>query len=143
MFPVAQQVTVQFVDDLDGSVASGTVDFALDGKDYAIDLSDDNAAKLRDALAPFVGAARRPGGRRKSGQSNHRPSADREYTVAVRRWAQDNGHEIANRGRIPAAVVQAYEQRSTAPAAAAKVAKPKKSKRASKVAIDPFATAVG
>jgi hypothetical protein len=61
----------------------------------------------------------------------------------VRRWAQENGHEIANRGRIPAAVVQAYEQRSTAPAAAAKVAKPKKSKRASKIAIDPFATAVG
>jgi hypothetical protein len=138
---VAQQVTVQLVDDLDGSVASGTVDFALDGKDYAIDLSDDNAAKLRDALAAFVGAARRPGGRRKSGQSNHRPTAAREPQVAVRQWAQDNGHKIANRGRIPAAVLQAYDQRNTAPAAAAKVEKPKKGKRASKVATDPFATA--
>jgi hypothetical protein len=48
---VAQQVIVQFVDDLDGSVASGTVEFALDGKDYAIDLSDENAAKLREVLA--------------------------------------------------------------------------------------------
>jgi len=142
---VAQQVTVQFVDDLDGSVASGTVEFALDGKDYAIDLSDANAAKLRDALATFVSAARRPGGRRKSTQSSQRPNANREHTVAVRKWAQENGHEVAERGRIPAAVVEAYEQRNAAPPPPAPVQapKPKKSRRAPKVATDPFATAAG
>src|ERR687893_236585 len=48
---VAQQTIVMFVDDLDSSEASGTVDFALDGRSYEIDLSDENAAKLRDALA--------------------------------------------------------------------------------------------
>jgi len=48
---MAQQTTVRFVDDLDGSDASGTFDFSLDGRQYQIDLSDENAAKLRDALA--------------------------------------------------------------------------------------------
>ena len=54
---MAQQVNVKFIDDLDGSDAAGTVSFGLDGKAYEIDLSDDNAAKLRDSLAVFVGAA--------------------------------------------------------------------------------------
>src|SRR5689334_12854822 len=57
---MAQQTTVRFVDDLDGSDAAGTFDFAIDGRQYQIDLSDENATKLRDALAPYVGAARRP-----------------------------------------------------------------------------------
>ena len=142
-FPVAQQVSVQFVDDLDGSVASSTVAFALDGKDYVIDLSDENAAKLREALALFVGAARRSGsgGRRRTAQSGQRPTANRERTAAMRAWAQENGHEVAERGRIPAAVFEAYEQRDAAPPAPAEVDKPKRTKRAPKVAIDPFATA--
>ena len=49
---MAQQATVRFIDDLDGSDASGTFDFSLDGLQYQIDLSAENAAKLRDALAP-------------------------------------------------------------------------------------------
>ena len=54
---MAQQMTVRFVDDLDGSEASGTVDFGLDGRRYEIDLSEANAARLREALAPFVGSS--------------------------------------------------------------------------------------
>jgi len=54
---------VRFIDDLDGSEASGTIDFGLDGRTYEIDLSEENAAKLRDALAPFIDAGRKAGGR--------------------------------------------------------------------------------
>ena len=72
---MAQQTTVRFIDDLDGSDASGTFDFAIDGRQYQIDLSDENAAKLRDALAPYVGAARKAGGR-------GRPRAARQTVVA-------------------------------------------------------------
>ena len=53
---MAQQVNVKFVDDLDGSDAAGTVSFAIDGRAYEIDLSEDNAARLRDSLASFVAA---------------------------------------------------------------------------------------
>ena len=59
---MAQQVNVKFVDDLDGSDAAGTVSFAIDGRAYEIDLSEDNAARLRDSLASFVGAGRKSGG---------------------------------------------------------------------------------
>src|SRR3954447_1912759 len=59
---MAQQVNVKFVDDLDGSDAAGTVSFALDGRAYEIDLSEDNAARLRDSLAAFIAAARKNGG---------------------------------------------------------------------------------
>ena len=59
---MAQQVNVKFVDDLDGSDAAGTVSFAIDGRAYDIDLSEDNAARLRDSLASFVAAGRKSGG---------------------------------------------------------------------------------
>ena len=51
---MAQKVHIVLEDDLDGSPATETVSFGLDGKSYEIDLSDDNAAKLRDSLAVFV-----------------------------------------------------------------------------------------
>jgi hypothetical protein len=50
----AKVTQVSLVDDVDGSVASSTVGFSLDGKTYELDLSDKNAKKLRDAVAPFV-----------------------------------------------------------------------------------------
>ena len=61
---MAQRVNVELIDDLDESPAVETVSFALDGVSYEIDLSESNAGKLRDALAPFLGHARRTGGRR-------------------------------------------------------------------------------
>ena len=56
--PVAQQVAVSLVDDIDGSPAKETVQFNLDNRGpYEIDLNGSNASRLRDALAPFVAAA--------------------------------------------------------------------------------------
>jgi Lsr2 len=114
---MAQQVDVRYVDDLDGSTASGTVSFGLDGRSYEIDLSDENAAKLRDSLASFVAAARRSGGRssarrgRRSAEETEAPAptrTNREETAAIRSWARENGHEVSERGRIPKAVLEAY-----------------------------------
>ena len=56
---VAKQTTVILVDDLDGSEATEQVEFAVDGRSYEIDLSAANSAKLREALAPYISAARR------------------------------------------------------------------------------------
>ena len=92
---MAQQVNVQYVDDLDGSAASGPVDFSLDGKGYTIDLSDTNASKLREILTPFVTAARRAGGsaRRPSASPARSggPSRSRDEVQAMRGWLRDNG----------------------------------------------------
>lgn len=63
---MAQQTIVQYVDDLDGSVGEDieTVSFGLDGASYEIDLSQDNAERLREHLAEFIDSASRTGGRR-------------------------------------------------------------------------------
>jgi hypothetical protein len=111
---MAQQRTVRFIDDLDGTDASGTFDFALDGRQYQIDLSDENAAKLRDALAPFIGAARKAGGRgrarapRQTVVAEKPARSNRDETAAIRQWARENGHQVNERGRIPKSVLEAY-----------------------------------
>jgi hypothetical protein len=103
---------VKLVDDIDGSEASQTVAFALEGRSYEIDLSEKNAARLRDALSDYVKAGRRSGGRASNGARSPRTTATkREETTAIRQWARDNGHKISDRGRIPSNVLQAYEDR--------------------------------
>ncbi len=62
---MAQKVMVTLVDDLDGSEAEETVEFGLDGAFYEIDLSEDNAERLRDALSEYVEHARRQAGARR------------------------------------------------------------------------------
>src|ERR1700745_3570576 len=56
---MAQKVQVLLVDDLDGSEATETVAFGLDGASYEIDLSSGNAGKLRKELAHYVEHARK------------------------------------------------------------------------------------
>jgi hypothetical protein len=112
---VAQKVTVSLIDDLNGERADETVEFGLDGKSYEIDLSAANAGRLRDALAGYVAAARRPGGRRRTGAvaavpGQRRASVDREQNQAIRDWARKRGMKVSDRGRIPADVLEAYHQ---------------------------------
>jgi hypothetical protein len=112
---MAQQTTVRFIDDLDGSDASGTFDFSIDGRQYQIDLSDENAAKLRDALAPYIGAARKAGGRgrgrapRQTAVAEKSRRFNRDETAAIREWARANGHKVNDRGRISKSVMEAYQ----------------------------------
>jgi hypothetical protein len=111
---MARQVLVQYVDDLDGTPSDSvsTVSFGLDGATYEIDLSDGNAAKLRDVLAPYVAVAQRVGGRRKRGGIVAGPAGggrSKEQTQAIRDWAKKNGHAISDRGRIPSNVIEAFE----------------------------------
>jgi hypothetical protein len=114
---MAQKTIVQLIDDLDGTTSDDiqTVTFALDGVTYEIDLTEANATKLRDSIAEFVASGRRIGGRVKRGAAvapGAKSSAgthSKEQTKAIREWAKANGHEINERGRIPANIVEAFE----------------------------------
>ena len=102
---MAQKVHIVLVDDLDGSDAEETVTFGLDGATYEIDLNSTNAAKLRDAVTPYVGHARRVGGRRGARKAaSNGPSA-----AEIRAWARSNGYDVPDRGRVSAEVRSAYE----------------------------------
>lgn len=108
---MARKVTVTLTDDTDATLrADETVRFALDGVEYEIDLSNSNASRLRTALAPYAENGRRVGGRVNRG----RPTAGvtpKSDTDAVRAWARENGHTVADRGRIPQTIIEAYEAR--------------------------------
>lgn len=118
---MAKQVTVQLVDDLDGSIidddSSETIKFAINGVEYSIDLKAKNAKEFHKKLDYYIGHATRVGGRRRkpSPAAASMPvipgvaaKRDPEQTRAIRQWAFDLGHEISERGRIPAEIEQAY-----------------------------------
>jgi len=106
---MAKKVTITLVDDIDGtSSADETVSFSLDGVSYEIDLSSDNAGKLRDALAIYVANAERIGGRKSTGRAASGNS--RKQVGDVREWARANGHTVSDRGRIPADIQAAYDK---------------------------------
>lgn len=110
---MAQKVLVQLVDDLDGtsSVDVTTVLFGLDGVTYEIDLTESNAERLRESLSAYVDSARRVGGRvRRGTRPAGSKSANASEAGQIREWAQENGYELAGRGRIPSHVVEAYKQ---------------------------------
>lgn len=109
---MAQKVQVVLVDDVDGGEAHETVSFALDGVSYEIDLNSDNAARLRDAMAPWVGNARRVGGRARTGRrGGGAPRAAGGKNAEIREWARSQGYDVSDRGRIPAEVKAAYDAR--------------------------------
>lgn len=100
---MARKTYVELVDDIDGGKADETVGFSIDGVAYEADLSTKNAQKLRDALAPYVEAGTRIGGRRATRKARSGPD-----NAAVREWAAANGYEVGDRGRIPQKVIDAY-----------------------------------
>ena len=113
---MAQKVLVQLVDDLTGVASDdiSTVLFGLDGANYEIDLTEENAERLRTTLADYVGAARRTGGRIKRGSRPANGGAANGEAGQVREWAQENGFELSARGRIPGHVLEAYKEAQSA-----------------------------
>jgi hypothetical protein len=106
---MAQKVQVILVDDIDGGPAEETLSFSFEGVSYEIDLSAANAAKLRNDFAPYVGTARRVGGRSSSGRARGRRASGDNRTAQIREWARANGHQVNERGRVAAGIVAAYE----------------------------------
>ncbi len=121
---MAQKTIVTLIDDLTGEEAEDitTVEFALEGVAYEIDLAEDNAAKLRDNLSSYVAAARKTSGRRSGVRGTDRSAGrangngrgagsgyNRDTLKAIREWAKQNGHQVSERGRLPLNVVQAWE----------------------------------
>jgi hypothetical protein len=104
---MAQKVQVLLVDDLDGGEASETVSFSLDGTAYEIDLSSDNAGKLRKDFGQYVDHARKGGGGGRRRRARTGPG--RERSAEIRAWARQRGHKVSERGRIPAQIIAEYE----------------------------------
>ncbi len=108
---MAQTTITTLIDDIDGTEASETLTFALDGTSYEIDLNEAHAEDLREVLAPFVSVARKTSGgqpRRSSATSPRPRSGSTPDPREVRAWAEANGVEVSPRGRIKADVLEQY-----------------------------------
>jgi hypothetical protein len=104
---MARKTVVTLEDDLDGTEASETIKFSVDGTEYEIDLNAEHANELRSALSRYTDVARKTSGGR------GRPAARKTGSSgvdakAVRMWAIDNGLQVNTRGRIQADIVEKY-----------------------------------
>ena len=104
---MVQKVQIHLIDDLTGEEAQETVRFGLDGSNYEIDLTADNAAKLREALGIYTDKGRKTQGKT-AGRTPRASSNHREDVRKIRRWARENGHTVSERGRISAEILDAY-----------------------------------
>jgi hypothetical protein len=111
---MAKRVIHELIDDMNGQAADESVTFALDGVQYEIDLTTKNAARLRNALAPFVAAATKVGrggvtGRSRESRGRGPVRGDRQQNQAIREWATANGIPVSDRGRIKQEIVDQYK----------------------------------
>lgn len=107
---MAQKVEVLLIDDIEGGSADETVRFGLDGVSYEIDLSDGNAAQLRESLSSYVSRARKATPRATRSRSQRgRATSSRERSAEIRSWAKQQGINVNERGRIPAWIVEKYQ----------------------------------
>lgn len=104
-----------------------TASFGFDGYDYSLDLCKEHGEDFHNTVQGLIGwssdrtrsgATRRTrraatsddGGASAGASTPARSSADRERLKAIRDWARQNGHpDLGDRGRIPQAIVAAYE----------------------------------
>lgn len=111
---MAQKTVITMTDDIDGSEATETVVFGLDGTTYEIDLNEAHAEDLREVLAPFMSVARRAGGsaprapRASSSAAPRQRSSNDADPKAVRAWAESQGIEVNSRGRLSGALIEQY-----------------------------------
>jgi nucleoid-associated protein Lsr2 len=114
---MAQVTTITLTDDMTGDPADETVTFGLDGSEYEIDLSANNAGILRDILGDYVTHGRKVGKltavtasrARSNGNGGNRTVVDREQLRAIREWAKSQGMAVSDRGRIKAEIKQAFD----------------------------------
>ncbi|GAA1059804.1 histone-like nucleoid-structuring protein Lsr2 [Agromyces bracchium] len=108
---MAKRVVETLIDDLDGSDADRTLSFAFDGDQYSIDLSSANIDKFEAALAPYIGAGRKTAGRGGATRRRGGAAAGGGDTKDAREWLRANGHQVSDRGRIPAPLMELYRNR--------------------------------
>ena len=102
------ETTVVLIDDLNGDPADTTIRFGLDSRLYELDLTEENADELRQLFNRYIPAARKVSGGRPGRTAPLKTAFTAVDPAAVRAWAKGNGVEVSPRGRIKAAVLEAY-----------------------------------
>ena len=110
-----QKTVITKVDDLTGKEfeEGETITFAVNGELFEIDLNKRNAADFKKKLERYMSKGRkvrRPVGKTHRQGDGRKVKHDKEYVRTVRAWAQSNGYEVSDRGRVPLSVYEAFEK---------------------------------
>lgn len=118
---MAKQVVL--IDDISGEVidkdlGGGTLRFSIENKSYSIDLGTKNTEAFYKAVQKFVDAADEevdaPRSARRNTSTSTRASSgsgrSKEELANAREWLKANGHEVSDRGRIKAELLEAYDE---------------------------------
>ncbi|QGU08578.1 Nucleoid-associated protein Lsr2 [Corynebacterium occultum] len=107
---MARREITQYFDDLDDTPLEEhqlhVVRFSYEGSDYILDLSEENAEKFREMVHPYLEVARKVTPTRGGSADSRTPVNSRD----VRRWALEKGLKVANRGKIPFEIIEAYQK---------------------------------
>lgn len=108
---MTQKVVIECTSDLSGAMNAEELRFGFDGKDYIIDLTEEEAKAFREAIAPYAASARRSPSVPRSRKRSYTSSGTNADAKQARRWAEETGMIQPNgRGRLPAEVWEAYRK---------------------------------
>ena len=97
-------------DDLTGEVVdqkdAESIEFAVNGKSYTIDLGKKNAAEFHKSLDKYIAVATKVGG-----ATTRKPvRGSKEDLTAIREWGKGNGFNVSARGRVSSELKDAYSK---------------------------------
>lgn len=109
---MATQVYESLICDMHGDTEVEAVqsnEFEIAGQAYKIDLCETHQAQFMRAFTKFTEHAEELRGSGGKQRGNARRGNDTD-PAAIRDWARTKGMKVAERGRIPSEIVDAYKQ---------------------------------
>lgn len=103
-----QTTQIILKDDIDGSEATETVSFGLDGTNYLIELNEEHARILRDGLSSFINVARVDQPLDRNAPAVPVGGLGSKRSKRIRSWAIREGYDVNHYGRVPNDIVAAY-----------------------------------
>ncbi|MEJ5920265.1 MULTISPECIES: histone-like nucleoid-structuring protein Lsr2 [unclassified Corynebacterium] len=115
---MARKEVIQYIDDIDGTQLSAdnlrVVRFSVNNQNYVMDLSVENAEKFTETMKPYIDAASidedanvARNRRTTAGAASRRA---RERNHMIRKWARENGYQVADRGALPKNIIDAFDK---------------------------------
>jgi hypothetical protein len=90
-----------------------TIIFSVGGADYSVDLTDDEAKDFYATFDKYIKVATKRssrGGPRRAASGTSGSGRSSEELAHIRSWANENGHQVSERGRIKAEILEAFDR---------------------------------
>lgn len=108
---MAQRTITVLTDDITGEdIPEGTgetITFAVNGVEYSLDVADKQARKFHDTMQFYIDHGTKVGGRARRGSGGS--SKKSNDTAKIKAWADEQGIDYPQRGRLPGSLIEQYE----------------------------------